>query len=434
MVDVSSYNQPLPAGPFEMVKNLQSMEQQKLGIDQTKLNLINQHHELLNRELDILANDPHVTKEKVSRTLNSFAKMVNMPNEVYQKMIGEFSDVNEPDQIRERLDLVSKRNMDNVARYNANYGAPGAASNNQTITPTRQYMRGPPVPVGAPVQIQPAPTTEVATPQGTQQLGPQVPQIPEGAVPVQGGLPGQYQAAPMPQNRLPVRGGPSANSSNPEASNGAIVPKGPMVSQPPLFEEGKKQLTEDQALATQRLTAIKPAQQALSLMEGLRTGPGTETFNKAVAFLKANGIINVDQNDPTAIYQEVSKKLAQYIQGNPIGQRSDAAQVLAEASSPNMSTQISPALIKLTRDAIALDRVQASRPGAFKGNPAEYGAHRSSFPQSIDERAFTIDLFSPVERTALLNDMKKKKDTPEGKKFWKSLAIANEQELLEPPK
>src|SRR3989442_252890 len=110
----------------------------------------------------------------------------------------------------------------------------------------------------------------------------------------------------------------------------------------PLFEEGKKAYTEDQANSTRLMQAAKPAIQAYHLMasDGFLSGPGTEGFTKAVAGLKAWGLIGTaDESDPTAIRQEVTKKLAQYVSNSPVGQRSDNAQILKEASSPNPKVQ-----------------------------------------------------------------------------------------------
>src|SRR6185503_19662944 len=97
------------------------------------------------------------------------------------------------------------------------------------------------------------------------------------------------------------------------------------------FEEGKKQYAEDQSNATARMMRAKPAIQALPLMQskGFLSGPDSEQFTNVVAALKTAGLIDTAaEGDPTAIRQEVTKKLAQYVSGSPVGQRSDAAQTL----------------------------------------------------------------------------------------------------------
>src|SRR6185436_3235720 len=144
------------------------------------------------------------------------------------------------------------------------------------------------------------------------------------------------------------------------------------------------------------------------------------------------------ENDPTVLRQELNKKLAQYVGGSPIAQRSDAAQTLAEAGSPNPKVQLTQALTNLTRDAIALDRVQILKPAAFKGNKFDdYIKHEGSFPQSIDEKALTLDLMDDKERNKLTTKMQsdykngdmaaKKRAT----KFFESLKLARDAKLYE---
>jgi hypothetical protein len=61
-------------------------------------------------------------------------------------------------------------------------------------------------------------------------------------------------------------------------------------------------------------------------MPGLSTGPGTAQYNDLMAAAKAWGITDTKaENDPTVLRQEIEKKLAQYIQGSPVANRSDAA-------------------------------------------------------------------------------------------------------------
>lgn len=471
-VDTSSYLKPaaLPVqkSPLDIAQQLgglqvqqQQIQQNAIGIDQNKLNLINQKYKIVSQKLMSLVNKPDLTADDIVKESQDALKEGLSSPELHAQFISEIPSKTAlqrkypnatPQQIdqeyrnvlRSHIDKKLIQAEDTVAAVNHVYGAPGAADNGQSVTPTRQGLRGPPMPVGAPIQKQLGPATEVATPGGTQTLGPQTPQLPANTMPVQGGLPGQYQQPQQPSNALPVGPRTAPGINGPSSNFGGnvtgvtvepnqIKPSGPMVSQPPMFEAGKAQLAQDQELATQKLTAIKPAMQALPLLKDLRSGPGTEQFNKAVAFMKANGILSTaTANDPTAIYQEVNKKLSQYVSSSPIGQRSDAAQTLAEASSPSPKTQINPALVKLTKDAIILDRVQAARPGAFEGNDlSKYGQHRSTFPASIDERAFGLDLMEPKERVALIKDMQKKKNTFEGKRFWKSLAIVDKQGLID---
>lgn len=438
-VDTSSYLKPgLPVSPLDVAGKLGNLQQQKLAISQAQLDQVNQAYTYLVREINSLPADAEhgLTYDKITGAVNNLVRMGLVPQEKAQVMIGQVP--KDPKGLAEFRDKIVTTGEVNIPAMNAHYGTSGTVLNGQTATPSRQFLRGAPVPAGAPIQQQPAITTEVPTATGTQQLGPQAPVIPANRLPVQGGFPGQYQDpnAPivsnrvktLPVGRIPGVEGPSANfggdviAATAEQPTPAIVPRGPVTGRPPAYDIGLKQRAEDQQVGLERLTAIKPAIQAYGMLKGLRSGPGTAPFNNAVAFLKANGIIDIkDENDPTAIYQEVNKKLSQYIQGN--GTRSDADLAKKEESSPSVKSQISPALIKLTKDSIILDRVRAAVPNAFEGNDySQYGNHRSTFPAKIDEKAFGLDLMEPKERQALLDDMKKKQNTFEGKKFWNSLA------------
>jgi hypothetical protein len=211
-------------------------------------------------------------------------------------------------------------------------------------------------------------------------------------------------------------------------------PTGFTTGTPPNFEAGQKMLAEDQANATQKMTAAKPAILALKLLPGLNTGPGTEPYNKAVAFLKAQGVIPTGQeNDPTVVYQEADKYLHQYLKGR--GGRSDADLAAAEKSSPGVGVQLNPALQHLTQTAIAQDRIEAARPTAFtqagRTDYQNYGQHSATFPQSVDEKAFQLDLMPPAESQKLVDSMhnkyKNNPKNPEALKFFNSLDIAKKQ-------
>ncbi len=427
-VDVSSYRQPPLPSALDTVGKLGALQQQKIGIDQSQLKLMNDQFQIMNNELATLANDPSKTKEEAAKRMQTVAQTLKLPPQVVDHMMGELRAA--PD-VPTFAKTAITRGMSTMEKVNTLYGVPGVVNDQQRLTPIATSPFTGMRQTGPGVQIQAPPDQPQVTSSGTRYLGPQNQQQAPGPVlPV---APMAPQAGPM---RAPVA--PSARVwGDKEAENAGIYdapkPRGGMMSQPPMFEEGKKMLAEDQDIATGKLTAIKPALQVLPLLKDLRSGPTTEPYTRAIAILKANGIIptGTAENDPTAIRQMVNKKLADYVRSNPVGQRSDAAQALSESASPSAKEQINPALIKLTKDAIILDRVQAARAGAFEGNDySKYGNHRSTFPARVDEKAFGLDLMEPKDRKKLLDDMRKKKDTFEGKKFWKTLEIVDKQGLI----
>lgn len=446
-VDTSSYPKPTaPQSALDIASKLgglktqqQTIQSNDLSIAKQKLDLVNQQFATVAKQLTGLRNNPNLSEKDLVKFYEYQVQSGIMPADVAAKEINNIPPKATSDALRNHIDQKLSQAMTTMEAVNYHLGQPGLQDNGQATTPTLTSPKwGGVRPSGLPIQNQLPPNTSVATPGGTQQLGAQQPQLPVDTAPVQGGFPGQYQPQALPVGPInnPAIKGPSSNFGGnvlgavvePPQSNQPkpMVPQGPMTSQPPMFEQGVKDYASDQDLATQKLTAIKPALQALPYLKNLQTGPGTHQLNNLLAAAKAFGILNINPNDPVAIRQEVEKKLAQYLGTNPVGQRSDAAQTLASAGSPNPSIQINPALIKLTKDAIALDRVQAARSSAFESKDfSKYGNHRSTFPAKMDERAFGLDMMEPEDRNKLLSDMKKKRDTTEGKKFWSSLAIVD---------
>lgn len=447
-VDTSSYPKPaaLPVqkSALDQVGQYQQLESGKLGIDQQKLKLMNEQFGLINNELSTLIATPNVTKEQAAVKLQTFANTYKLPPQVVQHMMGELQAA--PD-VKSFAQNALTRGQTTQERINFQYGIPGTINNEQQQIPIQSspkfgIQRLDNGTINQPIQRQIPPTTVIpgVGPNAPDQLlGPQ-PEVP--APQARSQLPIKQDAIPGQSNIFggDVTGAEVMPSLPVAAFNNRFDggPTGPVSGRSPMFEEGKKALIADQASSTERMMQAKPAIQALPLMQskGFLAGPGSEQFTNVVAALKTAGIIDTAaENDPTAIRQEVSKKLAQYVSSSPVGQRSDAAQTLKEASSPNPKVQILPALIRLTKDAVALDRVEAARANSFDTNKQDlstYGSHRANFPQSIDENAFALDL-EPDNGASIVDDMAKKlnsknvRERASADKFFRSLKIAKAQ-------
>lgn len=435
--DTGSYNQPLPVGPLDMAGKLGSLQQQNqqiqsgaIAIDKQKLDLMNTQFGLMNAELSGMIDNPNITKEQAAERLNKFADTFKLPPEARSHMISE---LNAAPSVKAFSENALRRGMSTQERINQQYGTTESQNDGAQVY---QGVRAPAAKGGSftastqmPVQIQPG--TIGYDQNNQQQFVP--PAGPSGVVPV-------------PRTRLPVEPmpAPTTGPTGPSVRTDAGAPatlaerSAPLTAGPsPLFEKGTAAYTAAQLQASNRAQAIKPAIQALKLMPGLATGPGTGQFTDLVAAAKAWGIVDTKaENDPTVLRQELSKKLAQYVSGNPIGQRSDAAQTLTEAASPDPKKQILPALINLTRDAVALDRVQILKPNAFKGNDYQnYIKHEGNFPQSVDEKALTLDLMPTTEREALVKKMVNKyKNNPKDAdaiKFLNTVKLAKEHGFYE---
>jgi hypothetical protein len=456
-VDTSSYPR-LPANPPSFLdtaqkfgalqEQQQAIQSNQLAIQQQQLGLIKQRFAAISGQIPGLISKPDLNENDVRQFYqNNVNEGLITPDQAATEIAQIPPTAGMP---AAQAALTLKNHMGNklqmaqstMEALNYHLGQPGSVDNGQTIQPTlsspKPGFSGNPVAGGvvgpqAGIPVQPPPTTGVVSQGGPGQPPPGTPTL-LGNTGSRTGLPTAPGALPVGPAPVPPGmkiGGQNVTGINVGPDTGAGA-KGPIVTgTTPLFEAGKTQYVQDQDLATQKLTAIKPALQALPLIDGIMAGPGTAAYTHALAGLKAFGIVPTGVNDPVAVRQEVVKKLNQYVSSNPVGQRSDAAQTLAEASSPTPNVQILPALKTLTQDAIALDRVQAARPGAFNSQDfSKYGAFRSTFPAQMDERAFKLDLMSPQDRNALLAQMTKNKNTFEGKKFWNSLAIIDKQGLI----
>jgi hypothetical protein len=435
-VDTSSYTKPVaPPNPLDTVSKVigiqqgqQNLQSGALTIDKQKLDLVNQRFGEVAKGLTALATDPNVDENKVRQYFQNQVKLGYMPPEMAATAISQLPPTQglKPQEaaaaIKQHLETQLAHAQTVQEAINFHYGTPGTVNTGSSQQPVVTSPKFGIQSTGLPIQNQLPTGTPGFDDNGKPAFAPPNPNA-VTAPPPRPGTPTVPGSAPTP---LPIARPEAAPATFAQRSSFAPAP-------PPLFEKGTQAYTEDQAQALARATALKPAEQALKLLPGLRSGPTTEAFNKAVAALKANGIIDTDtKNDPTAIYQEVNKKLSQYVGNNPNVSRSDAGQALAEAGSPSVSHQISPALIKLTRDAIALDRVQIARPNAFEGNDYQnYGKHRATFPQSIDERAFGLGDLPKDEAKSLVKTMydkyKKNPNDPEAKKFLRSYDIAKKQ-------
>lgn len=444
--DTSSYKQPLPVSPLDTAAKVGALEQQKQQIDAGKMANANTALQHMTRAMTSLG--PDATKEEYAAVAENAVRQGLVPKEQLNVYMERLAKAPSPKAFFNEFATAAATLQEQL---NYHLGVPGQVNTGQTVTPTVTSVKpgfGQRA-TGMPVQMQ-APPTSVAYDENGQPraLGAQPAQLAPGTVAGPSPLPvGRPAEAPMPQRSLPVERisgptGPTIRRTDLEPTTFAErfpQPRGAAAGPTPLFEEGKKSYSNDQLNASARAQAVKPAIQALRLMPGLATGPGTGQFNDLVAAAKAWGIVDTKaENDPTVLRQEIEKKLAQYVGSSPVGQRSDAAQTLAEAGSPNPKKQILPALQSLTRDAVALDRVQILKPQAFKGQKFEdYIRHTGNFPQSVDEKALTLDTMDDKERDKLITKMKseyKNGDATAKKravKFFETLQLARDAKIYD---
>lgn len=454
-LDVAGKLQGLQQGSQAIQSNAISLQQQQLGLIQSRFKAIS-------GQIPGLLSKPDLNENDVRQFYQNNVKEGLVDNDTAATEIGQIPPTQGMPPAQAALTLknymgnklqMAQSTME-ALQYHLGQGGSvdNGASVNPTLTSPKPGFAGNPQ-AGGVVQpqpgipIQPGPTQGTVSqgapgqpPMGTPGImGPSAP--PTGLPTVPGAAGGgsmlPFKPGTAPPQIVGTGGVPTAGAPTPVKTQSFTA-----TGNAPMFDEGKKQLAADQDMATQKLTNIKPALQALPLLDGIMSGPGTETFTKALAGLKAFGIIPTTVNDAVIARQEVLKKLNQYVSTSPAAGRSDAALLASEASSPNPNVQNGPALKKLTRDAIELDRVQAARAGAFNNQDmSKYPGFRSTFPAQVDERAFGLDMMEPKERDILMANMtkglnrtdKNGKPNPtfEAKKFFKSLDIVDNQGLID---
>lgn len=422
-VDTSSYPKPVavaPTNPLDTLGKITAIQQGQqnlqsggLTIDKQKLDLINQRFGTMVKDFTALMADPDLNEDKIRKRIETDVKLgVATP-----EMAGTFITQLPPTQglkgpqaaqvLRDHLGTWLGHAQTIKEAIDTQLGQPQLADTGGSLQPiTVSPLPGRGIrSTGLPIQKTLPPTTPGYN-NGEPGFAPSQPGSVAAPPPAVGsGLPAQRSVAQ-----------PQANNQNPNPP--ATFAPGP----PPLFEEGKKALDQDLALSTQKLTAIKPALLALPLMDKITSGPGTKLWNEGIAGLKAQGIISegTANDDKTAIYQQANKYMNDYLSRR--GGATDAAREQLMRSSPDLGSQINPALRKLTQTAIAQDRIEAAR-GLSYGDRKDlqnYLTHRAQFPSSMDERAFTVDAMNDEERQHLAKEIQKMK--PEEKaRFMRSL-------------
>jgi hypothetical protein len=460
-VDTSSYPKAtMQVSPLDLAQKLGNIQQQSLNISQSKLDLMNHQFSLMNAELSSMSDDPKITKEQAAARLNKFADTFSLPDPVRQHMMGELAAA---PSVKSFSDNALRRGMDVQQKINRQYGSNSTQQDNTNIYQgvTASPAAGGGFTPSTQMPIQPPPTQPNVNNQPTLPNGQPNPAYMQPGIVGAAGPPGVVPAAPVAAPRMPVQQptlpvqrppaavpgpitnpairGPSTNFSPPGMPPGSttrvtgatVQPPPSIVTGPPAnFEVGQKLYAQDQASSTAKATSLKPLEEAYDLAKNVATGSGTESLNKARAYLANIGLIKADEKNPTVIYQMLNKNLAQFI--DKTGSRSDADLAVKESGNANAKTQLQPALLHMVQKIIGRERIEIARPQAFEGADYQnYGKHSALFPTSQDERAYSIDKMEPQAAKALYADMRNKAlngKTPaeqaEGAKFLRSLSVA----------
>ena|ERR1700733_1690867 len=470
-IDTSSYPKPgPPVNLLDTVGKLQDigLKQQQsqsnaIGIDQSKLKLVGEQYQIVNGLLGRLAAKPDLTPDDfIKESQGALQRGLSTP-EQHAQFVSEIPTKTSlkykypratPEQIDQLYNKVLHDHADSLIikaqqihdAVQSVYGAPGAIDNGQQVQPTRQPLRGPPLPTGAPIQKQLPPGFETATPQGQQAIGAQNPQLPPGANPVPGGMPGQFsptpvKTVPVQSNRLPI----AAPQATTAPSTGRVAegfndlqPRGPATSLAPGYKQAEdiagqasgEQLAKARGQAANFQRDVFPLTQAIPALEKLGvkgTGPGTETINNLKSFILSNvpGVKESDFNGTVADYDKAKKYLTDFV--NQTG-NSGTNDKLAAAFAGNPSVHISnAAAVDVAKSALALRLMQQAQHMEFEKQNLPASAYSKWIAQKnnqLDPRAFGINYMSPEAKKKLFEQLNR--NPKEGELFDKSLGIAHD--------
>ena len=474
--DTSSYPKPQQTNFLDTASKLQQLEQQKIGIDTSKLKLINEQWGTVNKELSTLLANPNVGPNDVAAGMQNLVNLKLVPPEMSAQFLKTMPTQGGP-QMQEFLKAQLLRGQTTIEAVNHHYGVSGLINTGGGIQPVVSSPKFGVRSTGLPIQAQTPPTSEVLdtdpnspTYNQRKMQGPTPPQSTSGSVgippPAPGfNVPGAGTGAGTGAEALPVRRFPTSNvipgpSSNfggnvtgatvenapalpvaPNTPNSAVAnrfpaPNGPVTGLAPGVGEAMSatgtasglQLAKARDTAANFQREVFPLAQAIPELEKLGTkgtGPGTDTLNHMKSFILSNvpGIKESDFGFGTVKdFDKAKKYLTDFV--NQTGS-SGTNDKLAAAFAGNPSVHISnAAAVDVAKSALALRRMQQAAYLEFENSGLpdhQFSKWMAKRNNEIDPRAFGTDLMNDTAKKKLLDQLNK--DPVEKKRFEASAAL-----------
>jgi hypothetical protein len=246
---------------------------------------------------------------------------------------------------------------------------------------------------------------------------------------------------PVPTDRQ----GNSVSSTGQKVPNAANQPAGlqtgPAMGTAENLKANIDAYNTDQTTAAQKLANVRNLTTALPLMEQAGTGaagPGSPIYNQVRSFLVTAGALDPNQTNVN-LPQEINKYLYKYVSTNPVADRSNEAQNLAAASSPNLSISM-PAAIHLAKSAIGFDRMDAAvtkaydnaHPNRGQAGPDYLKFKNNFYSSQLDPNAFSYDQMEPDEQRKYVKSLGPKDQAPY-QNFKRSIQMAHDTQSLSAP-
>jgi hypothetical protein len=453
-VDTSSYKLPAQPSALDNVSKIVGLQQQvnaeqqqRINIDKSKLDLVNQGIEYMMREVNSLP--PNATPQDVMKVGQAGVNQKFLTPEAYGEFVKEIpTDQKDMAAFKDRY-IARALHAKEAINYYA--GEPGTATDNRQVYQTRTSPRP-----GFGVQVNPNPISTNKLPVTIQETqdNPQAPNYGQPRYTAPSGGPlvtPPVDTRPLPvgtrtmpdgstittgpntagQSPLPVKPPTPAQSVAQRFPGGAAgLPPGAGEAEKIAGEASGSQLAKDRDRAANFQRDVFPLAQAIPALEKLGTkgtGPGTEIVNNLKSFVLSN-VPGISEKDPVfnsvPTYDKAKKYLTDFV--NQTG-NSGTNDKLAAAFAGNPSVGISnAAAVDVAKSALALRRMQQAQIQEFErlGLPASgYSKWVAKQNNEMDPRAFGVDLMSPEAKTKLGAQLRKNKT--EAGRFEKSLEIAH---------
>lgn len=480
--DTSSYPKaslPVQQTPLQIAGQLGAIQQQKLSIDQAKLDQANQGLAYLARAMSSLG--PNATEAQYRQAGDQITRQLGLDPSKTAIWNEQVDAAKRPDGTFDSQGFFNHviNSANNNQQILQNYkGAPSTTTDNANIYAGVTGGMSGPNPGGftpansAPLQI--PPSAPIQNAQGKPGF---VGAPPAGWRPAGAGLPVQPQTAVAPPpsaanpRRLPVATtgptGPTVditpktptnfdnrfNAAFPNAVASGPAP-GTVEAAQAVGSQSGKDFATDLTRAGSINAELQPDLAVLNIVKNKAPGdfgPGTDSLNQ----LKKIAVTWLPNVDPKVInsssdYDTVKKYL---VQGARAAGNTGTNDQLAAAFEANPNTTMNTATIEnIVKSRVALKKMDAAQTLMFSqqknkdGEPlpeSQYSKWKAQNQNVLDPRAFGFDLMSPEAKVKLMdtlatkdksgNFIAKKGKEKEFNKFESSLSFANDAGLIAPP-
>lgn len=476
-VQTGFYQNVPQVNPLERIKQVGDIAQQAVGIEQAKLNLINQRFGIMTKQLSTFANDPNATPDKIMQWGQNLVKQGLIPAKMWAQEVAQLpAPTGNAQQDAAALQAHLKQKLISMGNtqeaVNWQYGQQNLVDRGgqlqpivsspmfgvresgapiaKTLSPTE---RGAPVEIVGPNNERQIITRENALRRQGQPLGPagEVPSLAPGqAAPIAPPAPQVQNPLVKPSARSRPAGNPLGSPQTPPVAvspppvvqapaPAATAPTGLTTALPPGVPEAAtavggasgQQLAADRAESAGLLQNSFPLREAIPKLEKLGptgTGPLTEGRQEIKSALVSLGILKPTEDVKT--YDEARKYLTQFARQNGNTGTNDQ---LASAFAGSPSVGISNAsAVDLAKAALAIQRMRAAAPLAFAATgkpPEKYSEFLQEYRQTQDPRAFGIDFMTPAQRNKLLDTM----SAEEKQKFLRNVNQAKKLGIVSLP-